>query len=124
MNQLQILLNYSTGHFTQISYVNVQNVVKSFSNYPIIIKIKHKLKLNKKLSFECVSEATVRKVVKILPSDKAAAGEIPVNSLKNSEIYFFDLTNFINEAIRNNKFPGFLKLSHITTVYKKPDSSD
>ena len=56
--------------------------------------MKYILKLNKKFSFQCVSEATIRKVMKGLPSDKSAAGEIPVNVLKNSENCFFDLTNF------------------------------
>ena len=37
---------------------------------------------------------------------------------------FFDLTNCINEAIRNNKFPDSLKLSDITPVFKKLDPSD
>ena len=102
----------------------MQNIIKSFSNHPSIIKIKHKFKLNKKLSFHCVSKATVRKVVKSLPSDKATAGEIPVNALKNCGNCFFDLTNCINEAIRNNKFPDFVKLSDITPVFKKLDLSD
>ena len=54
--------------------------------------------------------------MKNLLSDKATAGEIPVNVLKHSEICFFDLTNCINEAIRDNKFPDSLKLSDITPV--------
>ena len=62
--------------------------------------------------------------MKSLPSDKATAGDIPVNVLKNSEIYFFNLTNCKNEAIRNNKFPDSLKLFDITPVYKKLDPSD
>ena len=32
-----------------------------------------------------------------------------------------DLTDCINEAIRNNKFPDSLKLSDTTPVYKKRD---
>ena len=96
----------------------MQNIIKAFSNHPSIIKVKHKFKLNKKLSFQCLSEATVRKVVKSLPSDIATAGEILVNVLKNSENWFFDLTNGINEAIRNNKFPDS------TPVYKNLESSD
>ena len=62
--------------------------------------------------------------MKSLPSDKATAGEIPINVLKNCENCFFDLTNCINEAIRNNKFPDSLKLSDITPVFKKLDTSD
>ena len=36
----------------------------------------------------------------------------------------FDLSNSFDEAIRNNKFPYFSKLSDITPVYIKPDTSD
>ena len=73
---------------SNVSCDKVQNIIKSFSNHPSIIKIKRKLKLNKKLSFQCVSKATVTKVVKSLPSDKAPAGEIPVNVLKNVKMAF------------------------------------
>ena len=62
--------------------------------------------------------------MKSLPSDEATAGEIPINVLKNCENCFFDLTNCINEAIRNNKFPDSLKLSDITPVFKTLDPSD
>ena len=86
--------------------------------------MKQKFKLNKKSSFQCVSEATVRKVVKNLPADKATAGEIPANVLKSREICFFDLTYYVNEVIRNNKFQDSLKLSDITPVHKKFDSRD
>ena len=96
----------------------MQNIIKSFSIHPSIIKIKHKFKLNKKFSFQSVSEATVRKVVKSFPSDQARAGKIPINLLKNSEICFFDLTNCINEAIRNKK------LVYKKQVYEKLDPSD
>ena len=54
-----------------------------------------------------------------VPSDKTTAAEIPINVLKNSEIIFLDLTNCINETLRNNKSPDSLKLSNITPVYKK-----
>ena len=50
----------------------MKRTVKRFSSHPSIIKIKHKFKLNKKFSFQCVSEDTVRKVMKSLSSDKWA----------------------------------------------------
>ena len=109
---------------SNVSCDKVQNIIKRFSSHPSIIKIKQKFKLNKKLSFQCVCETTVRKVVKSFPSDKATAGEIPVNTLKNCENCFFDLTNCINEAIINNNFPDSLNLSDITPVFKKLDPSD
>ena len=66
----------------------MQNIFKSFSNHPSFIKIKHKFNLNKKFSSNYVSEATVRKDVKSLPSNKATAGEIPVNVLKIAKFAF------------------------------------
>ena len=73
---------------SNVSCDKVQNIIKRFSNHPSIIKIKHKFKLNKKFSFQCVSEATFRKAAKSLLSDKATAGEIPVNVLKIVKIVF------------------------------------
>ena len=62
--------------------------------------------------------------MKSLPSDKATARDIPVNVLKDCDNCFFDLTNCINEAIGNNKFPDSLKLSDITLVFKNLEPSD
>ena len=93
------------------------NVVKKFSNHSSIIKIKQKFKLNKKFSFQCVSEATARKFVKNLLSHKATAVEIPVNALKNSETCLFKLTNWIEgthrEEAPSNKTPALTKSMNI-----------
>ena len=89
-----------------------------------IFKNKENVQLNKRFSFQHVSEATVRKVVKNLPSDKVSAGEIPIKILKESTFCFPELTNCINESLTNNKFPDTLKLSDITPVFKKLDPSD
>ena len=101
-----------------------QGIILNFSNHPSILKIKEKFQLNKRFSFQHVSEVTVRKVVKNLPSDKVSAGEIPIKILKESAFCFPELTNCINESLTNNKFPDTLKLSDITPVFKKLDSSD
>ena len=44
---------------SNISDEKVQNIVKNFPDHPSIIKIKQKIKLSKKFSFQYVSEATV-----------------------------------------------------------------
>ena len=101
----------------------VQGIILNFSNHPSILKIKEKFQLNKRFSYQHVSEATVRKVVKNFPSDKVSAGEIPIKILKESTFCFPELTNCINESLTNNKFPDTLKLSDITPVFKKLDPS-
>ena len=87
-------------------------------------KVKKKIQLNKKFSFQHVSEATVRKFVKNLPSDKVSTGENPIKILKESTFSFPELSNCINESLANNKFSDTLKLSDITPVFKKLDPSD
>ena len=47
----------------------VQGIIPNFSSHPSILKIKEKCQVNKRFSFQHVSEATVRKVVKNFPSD-------------------------------------------------------
>ena len=71
-----------------------------------------------------MSEDTVKKVVKNLPSDKASAGEIPTRILKESEFCFPELTSCINASLTKDKFPDTLKLSDVTPVFKKLDPND
>ena len=75
---------------SNISYGKVQNIIKTFSNHPSIIKIKDISKPSKVFSLQCVSEAAIRNAAKTLPSDKAKAGQILAKVLKNSENCFFD----------------------------------
>ena len=102
----------------------IEQILFKFSKHPSVLKIKQKIKINSKFSFQSVSEDTVKNVVKNLPSDKATAAEIPVDILKNSEFCFSELTKCINEAFNENKFPDTLKLSDIMPVFKKLDPTD
>ena len=99
----------------------VQGIILNFSNHPSILKIKAKFH---RFSFQHVSEAAVRKVVKNLPSDKVSADEVPIKILKESTFCFPELTNCINEYLTNHKFPDILKFSDITPVFKKLNPSD
>ena len=102
----------------------IEQILVKFSKHPSILKIKQKVKINSKFSIQSVSEDTVKNVVKNFPSDKATAGEIPVDILKNSEFCFSELTKCINKAFNENKFPDTLKLSDIVPVFKKLDPTD
>ena len=86
----------------------IEQILFKFSKHPSILKIKQKVKINRKFSFQSVSEDTVKNAVKNLPSDKATAGEIPVAIFKISEFCFRELTKFINKAFNENKFPDTL----------------
>ena len=51
-------------------------MIKFKESYSSIAKIKEKFQLNKRFSFQHVSEATVRKVMENLPQDKASPGNV------------------------------------------------
>ena len=81
-------------------------------------------KITNKFSFKPVSEEFVKDIVNNLSSNKAAAREIPLKILKEYYFSFHFLTNCINEAIKNNNFPDYLKLSNIVPVHEKKDPTD
>ena len=66
-------------------------------------------------------EEFVKDIVNDLSSNKAAGEEIPQKILKECDFSFHFLTNCINEAGKNKKFPDSLKLSNIAPVQKKED---
>ena len=102
----------------------IGQIMTKYSKDPSILKIKQKFKINRKFSFQSVSEDTIKNIVKSLPSDEVSAREIPVDILKNSEFCFSELTKFINKAFNENKFLDTLKLSDIVPVFKKVDPPD
>ena len=64
----------------------IEQIIVKFSKHPSILKIRQKVKIYSKFSFQPVSEDTVNNVVKSVPSDKETAREIPVDMLKNSRV--------------------------------------
>ena len=115
---------FSWSSKVNISDDNVQGIIPNLSNDPSILIIGEKVQLNKRFSFQHVSEATGSKVVKNLPSDKASAGEIPIKILKERKFCFRELRDCINKSLTNNKLPDTSKLSDITIVFKKLDRSE
>ena len=61
--------------------------------------------------------------MKILHSYKTSAGETSIKILKKSNFRFPELTNCINKSLTDNEFPDTLKISDITTVFKRLEPS-
>ena len=61
----------------------------------------------------------MKEIIEGLPSNKATAGEIPINVLKESGSTLEYLTSCVNEAISLHKFQDSLKLSNIVPVHKE-----
>ena len=83
-----------------------------------------KVKINRKCSFQSVSQGTVKKVVQNLTLDKATAGETPLDILKNSEFCFSELTKCTNKDFNENKFQDILISSDFVPAFNKHDPTD
>ena len=84
---------------------DIDNIVYKFRNYPSIIKIKERYKAKENFSFRLATTEEIKAIIRHLPTNKAAGGEIPVNVLKKSNFSFEELTICVNYTLINGKFP-------------------
>ena len=70
----------------------IDSIVYKFRNHPSIIKIKERYKVKENFSFRLATTEEIKTIIRDLPTNKAAGGEIPVNVLKKSNFSFDALT--------------------------------
>ena len=103
----------------------IDNIIKEYKNNPSINNIKAKFNSVRIFSFPPVSVDDVKTVIRDLKNNKSAGGEIPIQILKESEYFTFEiLTNCINKSIETGCFPDSLKAANITPIFKKDDPLD
>ena len=101
------------------------NAIQKYENYPRIIKIKLSVETTQLFDFNFISSDDISKIINSMDLTKKTSGAIPIKIVKlvNKEIRK-DLTNWINESIKQNKFPNELKIADITSLFKKEDPLD
>ena len=99
-------------------------IIKKFQNYPSIMKLKSKYNFQEKFSFKPVPVEYVETIIKNIPNNRAAGGEIPLHILKQSGFTYQMLTDCINGALSEGIFPDSLKSADITPVHKKDETTD
>ena len=92
------------------------NAIRKYENHLSIIKIKSSIETTQLFDFNFVSSDDISKIINSMDSSKKTSGAIPVKIVKlaNKKICK-DLANYINECIKQNKFPN---------VFKKEDPLD
>ena len=103
---------------------DIDNIVYKFRNYSSIVKIKEWYKVKGNFSFRLATTEDIKAIIRDLPTNKTAGGEIPVNVLKKSNPSFDELTICVNYALINGKFPVTLKNANVTPVHKKDDPTN
>ena len=66
----------------------------------------------------------VESIIKNIPNNKAARGEIPLHILKQCGFTYQMLTDCIIDALSQGIFPDSLKFANITPVHKKDEATD
>ena len=103
---------------------DIDNIVYKFRNHSSIVKIKEQYKVKSNFSFRLATTEEIKVIIRDLPTNKVAGGEIPVNILKKSIFSFDELTKCVNYALTNGKFPITLKNANVTPVQKKDNPTD
>ena len=109
----------------KLSHDPLVNSIRKYENHPSIIKIKSSVETTQLFDFNFVSSDDISKIINSMDSAKKTSGGIPIKIVKlaNKKICK-DLANCINECIKQNKFPNYLKIADITPIFKKEDPLD
>ena len=97
---------------------------KSFKNEESCRLIKE-LFGNGSLSFKPVTKNDIISAIKKLPSNKASiSNDIPISVMKQfANCYCEKLTNILNDCLKENRFPNFIKFAEISPVFRKLDNT-
>ena len=98
--------------------------MSKFKAHPSTVKIEEHFKINTTFSFSPTSKDEIVTIIKDLQNKKAAGGQTPLNILKKSNFIFDELAECVNNTLKNEKFPHWLKNANVTPVYKKDDLTD
>ena len=101
------------------------NAIRKYENHPSIIKIKSSVETTQLFDFNFVNSDDISKITNSLDPTKKTSGAIPTKivKLENKQICK-DMTNYINECIKQNKFPNEQKIADVTPIFKKEDPLD
>ena len=119
---LLTLLFYSNN--TDLLNDELTTIIKKFQNHPSTMKLKSRYNFQERFTFKPVPVKYVEDIIKNIPNNKAAEGEIPLHIIKQSGFTYQMLTDFINDALSQGIFPDSLKFANITPVHKKDEASD
>ena len=98
---------------------DIDNIVYKFRNHPSIVKIEERCKVKGDFSFRLATTEEIKTIIRDLPTNKAARGEIPLNILKKSNFSFDELTICVNYALINPIFPITLKMQMLHPYTRK-----
>ena len=104
-----------------LTFQNLDIVFGTFSRHPSVIQIKQKTNEDA-FSFRHVLPWETYRAIVSVNQNKSTSGTIPTKALSSlaKEICIL-LTDCINSAILNGKFPSKLKMADVIPIFKRDD---
>ena len=100
----------------------VNKAIFKYASHPSIETIQSNFEINGKFTFRPITTSELSAEIKKLDTSKSTSGPIPIKIIKEYvSLYLTPLTECINNAILENKFPDLLKLANVTPIFKKDD---
>ena len=101
------------------------NAIREYENRPSKVKIKSSVETTQLFDFNFVNCDGISKIISSMDPTKKTSGAIPTKIVKLAiKQICKDLANYINECIKQNKFPNELKIADITPIFKKENPLD
>ena len=102
-----------------LTFQNLDIILDTFSSHPSVIQTKEKTNKDA-FSFRHVLPWETYRAILSVNQNKSTSGTIPAKVLRSlaKEIYI-PLTDYINSAILNEKFPSELKMAEVIPIFKK-----
>ena len=104
----------------------IENAINKFKEHPSIIRIREKIKPNKKFDFQSTTiEQVANEMSKLNRNKPTTQNTIPAKILiENIDIFAPVITNTYNDSLNIGKFPTCLKKADMTPVHKKDDKTN
>ena len=105
-----------------LTYQNLDIIFDTFSRHPSVIQIKEKTN-DDAFSFRHVLPWETYRAILSVNQNKSTSGAIPTKVLRSlAKEICIPLTDCINSAILNGKFPSELKMADVIPIFKKDDT--
>ena len=114
-NEITKWFNFKKCVSNKLSDDPLVNAIWKYENHPSTIKIKSPAETTHLFNFNFVNSDDISKIINSLGLTKKTNGIIPTEMVKLANKQACkDLAKYINECIKQNKFPNKLKMADIT----------
>ena len=100
---------------------NIESIIAKFASHPSILKIRNRFDEGGICSFKEIGKTEAIKEIKNLDIKKGSlCSDIPTKIIKEyDDLFATFITEYFNLSLNKGEFPEILKITEVTSIYKK-----